>query len=205
MTHLAFVDTETTGLLLHHDIWEIATILRSPDARDGEYRWLLPVDVSAADPIGLEISGFHKRHPQGDEYEGDEKTTPIAPAMAAVANVLANRHLIGAVVSFDEKRLERLALSVHVTPQWHYHLGDVENLAAGFLAREALRMMASTDPTEHEIGEDLRRVAEPPWDSEELSRAVGIDPDLFDRHTAMGDARWARAIWDAVYYRSPIW
>ena len=37
-----------------------------------------------------------------------------------------------------------------------------------------------------------------PWDSDEISRVVGVDPDDFDRHTALGDARWARAIYDAI-------
>jgi hypothetical protein len=27
---------------------------------------------------------------------------------------------------------------------------------------------------------------------------MGVDPALFDRHTAMGGARWAKAIYDAV-------
>jgi hypothetical protein len=38
----------------------------------------------------------------------------------------------------------------------------------------------------------------PPWDSEALSRALGVDPDTFARHTAMGDVRWAMAIHDQV-------
>lgn len=38
----------------------------------------------------------------------------------------------------------------------------------------------------------------PPWDSNDLSRAVGVDPDLFKRHTAMGDALWAAAIYERV-------
>jgi hypothetical protein len=53
-------------------------------------------------------------------------------------------------------------------------------------------------------GELLDRVSEwntiaaPPWDSEVLSRAVGVDPNAYERHTALGDARWARDIYDAV-------
>ncbi len=38
----------------------------------------------------------------------------------------------------------------------------------------------------------------PPWDSNKLSLAVGVDPDDFDRHTALGDARWAKAIYERV-------
>ena len=29
----------------------------------------------------------------------------------------------------------------------------------------------------------------------------GVDPDDFDRHTALGDARWAKAIYEAVMGR----
>jgi hypothetical protein len=55
-------------------------------------------------------------------------------------------------------------------------------MAAGFLARER-----STD------------LAAPPWRSEELSRAVGVDPpEAAERHTALGDARWAMRLYDVV-------
>lgn len=40
--------------------------------------------------------------------------------------------------------------------------------------------------------------ARPPWKSDALSRAVGVDPEQFDRHTALGDAYWAKAIYEAV-------
>lgn len=39
-----------------------------------------------------------------------------------------------------------------------------------------------------------------PWDSDNLSRMVGVDPDRFDRHTAMGDALWTQAIYDRIVY-----
>jgi hypothetical protein len=65
---LVFLDAETTGLQLHRGRrpWEIAISRR---ARDGQSRLLLCVDIddldlSYADPIGLKVSGFHKRHPQ---------------------------------------------------------------------------------------------------------------------------------------------
>ena len=37
-----------------------------------------------------------------------------------------------------------------------------------------------------------------PWKSDDLSAALGIKVSDEDRHTALGDARWARAIYDAV-------
>jgi hypothetical protein len=62
---------------------------------------------------------------------------------------------------------------------WHYHLIDVENLVAGYLAARG-------------------ELIPPPWKSDQLSAAVGVDPNDFGRHTAMGDVLWTRAQWDAV-------
>ena len=40
---------------------------------------------------------------------------------------------------------------------------------------------------------------EPPWSSERLSNALGVElPNEADRHTALGDARWAARIFDRV-------
>jgi|ERR1035437_3578253 DNA polymerase III epsilon subunit-like protein len=90
------------------------------------------------------------------------------------ARLTHGAHLVGAVISFDEERLRRLLRRHHACPTWHYHLVDTEALVAG----------------QYSI--------QPPWDSNALSRLVGVDPDDFDRHTALGDAAWARALFDAV-------
>lgn len=38
-----------------------------------------------------------------------------------------------------------------------------------------------------------------PWKSEDLSRRVGVEPPGEDeRHTALGDARWAERIYNAI-------
>jgi hypothetical protein len=88
---------------------------------------------------------------------------------------------------------------------WHYHVIDVEALAAGYLA--AIRQDAAelgyhdrpdTPQYEHEGNLEIARL---PWKSDSLSRAVGVEPDDFDRHTALGDARWAKAIYEAVMGR----
>jgi hypothetical protein len=44
---------------------------------------------------------------------------------------------------------------------------------------------------------DWSRLA-PPWNSNDLSRGLGIDPDAYERHTALGDARWVRDQYDAM-------
>jgi hypothetical protein len=93
------------------------------------------------------------------------------------------RHLVGAVVSFDEERLRKLLRANGACPEWHYHLIDVEALAVGWIAgadQEAARLAL-------------------PWKSDDLSRAIGVEPPSDEeRHTALGDARWAKAIYEKI-------
>jgi hypothetical protein len=196
MSGLVFIDTETAGLDPdRHSIWEVALI--TPD--DREHVWQFPVDEMAADPFALNIGRYwDRRWPVGIQEVSDldaiyEAHSPksrrrnfpdqgraIKPGRnwcEHFRDLTAGLHLAGAVVSFDEERLRKLLHQHGVLHRWHYHLVDVEALAAGKLG------------------------VEPPWDSEELSRAVGVDPDGFARHTALGDARWARTIYDAVMGR----
>ena len=185
MTKLAFCDTETTGLDPDlHEIYEVGLIVREENGEEHEHHWWLPVDLGMADARALAVGRFHERYPGPKElirrFEfGDEFSALTRGA-----------HLVGAVISFDEERLRRLLRSNGACPEWHYHLVDVEALAAGSLAG-----------MNSELGDLLASSPDmftPPWDSEALSRAVGVDPDQFDRHTALGDARWAMAIYDAV-------
>jgi len=182
---LAFVDTETTGLDPDlHEIWEVGLILRDTNGIDGEHTWQLPVDLGRADPIALNIGQFHERR---------EEPMPFVRDFARVfADLTRGAHLVGAVISFDEERLRRLLRANGECPMWHYHLVDVEALAAGYLA---CRYRGLSPDGPHD---DRHALARPPWDSNRLSLAVGVNPEQFDRHTALGDARWARAIYDAV-------
>ena len=95
---------------------------------------------------------------------------------------------MGAVPNFDTERLALLLRAHGFEPPWHYHLIDVENLAVGYLAGRG------DNPAPDAIGRHVSL----PWDSNALSLAVGVDPDRFARHTAMGDVLWARAIYDTV-------
>lgn len=201
---LAFVDLETTGLDPdRHEIWEIGLILRL-DGADMEYAWQLPVDLSRADPMGLRVGRFYERRrkiggmaPVASlhrvKYPTDEQFAkagplPVSDTAETIANLLDGCHLVGAVPSFDAAFLGPWLRSHGQAATWHYHLVDVEALAAGWLA-------AGHDLA---FGPPVRDKCQPPWNSNELSAAVGVDPEQFDRHTALGDARWARAIYDAV-------
>lgn len=176
---LVFIDTETTSLdPFHGEIWEVGAITRSPDGRESEHRVLLDVSLDYADPMSLQIGGFHDRHPAGNNYNrpssGPETLLSLEAFAVWIVRLTHGAHLVGAVPSFDEERMRLACVRSEVVPSWHYHLVDVEALVAG------------------------RGPFPPPWNSGELSKAVGVDPAEFDRHTALGDARWAMAIYDAV-------
>ena len=160
--------------------------LITPDGE--EYRWLLPVSMAKADPIGLGIGRFHQRHPSGNNPSdvSDDNLTNSGRFITEFLQLTDGQHLAGAVVSFDEERLRRMAWDHGFQPSWHYHLIDVEALAAGWLARR------------RDVADAYGDVFRLPWDSGELSRAVGVNPEDFDRHTALGDCRWAKAIYEAV-------
>lgn len=191
MTKLAFIDTETTGLDPdRHGIWEVALIIG-----EREHVWQFPIHETAADPFALKLNGYWDRHWSTDNisvrpldalYEAhttqkSRNTSGWGRAMYPgddwcryFQSLTADHHLVGAVPSFDEERLRKLLLSEGVLPRWHYHLVDVEALVAGKLG------------------------IEPPWDSNELSRAVDVEPENFHRHEALADARWAKALYEAV-------
>lgn len=203
-TTLCFIDTETTGLDPdHHEIWEVALIKRYGEGpRIGEedsYVWQLPVDLAEADPIALNIGRFHdRRWPQAypdqpaesaDEgLSGERVVHPDNMWLWAKEFVALTRgaHLVGNVVSFDAERLWKLLRKHGQCPMWHYHLIDVEALVAGF-------MQGRADPDGMRSGDAM-----PPWDSDRLAAAVGVKISDEDRHTALGDARWARDLYDAV-------
>jgi hypothetical protein len=190
MTKLAFVDTETTGLHPdYHQIWEVALLLEDQGTTT-EHVWQLPVDLGRADPMALGIGRFHERRTVAEALS--------APSTFAreFSHLTAGAHLVGAVISFDEERLRRLLRREHQCPTWHYHLVDVEALAAGRVAADAY--VESAVIVDLADGSTVRVDGRPPWKSDHLSRAIGVDPDDFDRHSALGDARWARAIYQAV-------
>lgn len=182
---VCFVDTETLGLDADvQPIWELAII--RPDGTEHVYQVkVIPRLIDLAHPKALEISGFTERY---------NPAKAIEPAHAAllVSSLLDGCHLAGAVVSFDEERLRRLCWAHGQPVTWHYHLIDVEALAVGYLnGREA----EGSD----EKGFRREQVMPPPWDSTELSKAVGVDPADFEpKHTALADARWAKAVYEAV-------
>lgn len=177
---VAFVDTETLGLDADHQpIWEVGLILPSGQ----EHSWVIERtqrELALAHPIALEMMG--DRYTEAVAADTTVTEVEFLHDFCAFTDRL---HLAGAIVSFDEERLRRMAWRSGVEIGWHYHLVDVEALAIGFLARKEMEAYAY----------DLT----PPWKSEDLSRWVGVDPDDFaPKHSALADARWAKAVYEAV-------
>jgi DNA polymerase III epsilon subunit-like protein len=175
---LVFLDTETTGLSLDDDIWEFACILRDDMGNDTEVNFFIEHDASKMefqpDPF---YSDYMKRWPMAVAQDLVYTQEDAANKIRALT---LGATIVGAVPNFDTERLGILLRRFKVQPGWHYHLVDVENLAAGWLA-------AATG-----------MLKPPPWNSDDLSMCVGVNPEDFDRHTALGDCRWVRAQYDAV-------
>lgn len=193
MTALLFLDTETTGLHPDRDeIWEIAAVLV-----DGRTEAEFHVYVEHSADLCRELpESFRLDH--AARYPIDCMTGVVKDPNQPLLNLRSRAGaaddlvdfiggtrplLVGAVPSFDQQRLGRLIRATqgpHAREPWHYHLQDVETLIVGYLRGAGHEIPAA------------------PYDSNALSRAVGVDPDRFERHTAMGDVRWAMALWDAV-------
>jgi len=82
---------------------------------------------------------------------------------------------VGAVPSFDEESCEALLHRAGRFPRWDYHLVDVETAAAALAG------------------------ISPPWKNDVVNLAYNIQVAPEDRHTALGDARACRDLYDAVF------
>lgn len=181
MTKLVFLDTETTSLRSDRRAWEIGLIRReqvSGGTQDAEFQaFITPedLDLGNADLMSLKIGKFFDRHPRATGIQADrERLRSERDVLADVEALTRGATIVGAVPNFDTEVLGARMRANGICPSWHYHLVDVETLAAG-----ALKMA-------------------PPWDFDKLLGEFGLTYDEADRHTALGDARMVRDLYDAV-------
>jgi hypothetical protein len=179
---LAWVDCETSGLDYRagHRPWEVAVIVRHPDGGVTEHVWQVRPDLGSADRVALAKSRYWERCVLDDGWEAaiiDDAAVLKATARCVVDDirqVLEGVTLVAANPAFDAGMLTALFHDHGLAPSWHYRLGCVENMVAGAL-----------------------HLAVPPGlkDAADLM-GVRYDPD--ELHTALGDARLARDVYDAV-------
>lgn len=174
---VVFLDTETTGLDPDiEEIFEIAVVKWTPTGWTNYVAHLEPDPgvLARMHPKALEVNRYFERTSSNWLWHHP-------PAVAAeLTQLLDGVHIAGAVPDFDARFLTAFFKKLRLPrPNWHYHLIDVEVLATGFLAAKG-------------------QFVDIPYDSEQLSRLLGIDPDAgYDRHTALSDARWAKAMFEA--------
>lgn len=178
---LVFLDTETTGLHPGRQPWEIAIIRRTGE---GQRQLHLCVDVQdldleTADPAGLEISGFHKRHPQVRMRPLQfPRVFRAAEAVSLVEEWTAGATIVGVIPRFDTECLTQMFVNHGVRPAWNPEPVDV-------VATTASRLRA--------------RGLTPDADYANLSLQFGVKtPTAGQRHTALGDARWAMRWYDKL-------
>lgn len=186
---LAATDVESTGLdPFFHDPWEVAVVLRV-DGRDTEHVFRIEPDLTNAEADALRINRYHERTGAPDWVWDDRET-----AARQLHQLLDGAVLIGSNPAFDAEMLTNLLGRYFATPRpWHYRTVDIATLAAGY--RYGWRDSGAYGG-DYAFSRDLPSL---PFSSRNLSRAVGVEPPGDGvAHTALGDARWAMSVFDAV-------
>jgi len=167
---IVIVDTETLGLDPDAPIWEFAAMRFAPG---------LPVQSAQ---FFIEHDGGPWYEDMTIEFLNDyrDRYLPLASldegkAVEEIYFITNGAVLVGCNPGFDTERLAKLMRRNGIEPAWHYHPLDSASMAIGYLAGQM-------------------RLFPPPWKSNTLSAAVGVDPERFARHTAMGDVQWTQAL-----------
>lgn len=217
---LAFLDTETTGLNIDlHEMWELAFILREDGApRDSDQEHFFqfrPTDLRGADPASLRISGLYERieplllleHGSSTAYGNADVARSLEVgvdqqesawtfiehrrAAAEICQILNGAVIVGAVPAFDVDHnggfLTKYIVNHGFAPSWHYHARDIESMLLGHLIggqhRAEFPALATVEDGYEEL---VSRVADGLWSQH-------------PHHTALGDARLVRDLWDRMH------
>lgn len=177
---LCFIDCETLGLDIEAPIWEVAAIrLRADGTRDEYQCQILHHSGNWLDTLPAQFA---------DDYRARfdiQAAIPGRQAAREIRDFTDGAIIAGSNPSFDMERLALLMQQyVGLTPGWHYHPLDIPSMVVGVEAILAMQCGA-------EFTELL-------WHSSRLGSRVGVNPDSFARHTAMGDVLWTLAQWNAM-------
>lgn len=179
MTRTVFIDSETSSLRPDRQIWDLAIIVRDEDGEDHEKQWFFDVSLEEADPFSLDIGHYWERHPNPHRsvhpliVASKHRLDDYYRVLTELSQDLHKALVVGAVPWFDMETLSRDMREYGLMPSWRYHLADIEAMAAGKLGWA------------------------PPWDFDKVLAEFELAQGE-DRHTALGDARLVRTLYDRV-------
>lgn len=184
MSTLIWADVETTGTEpARHHAWDIALIVRDTMLSDAEHQWFIKPDLSTADRIALQVGGYYKRtaglkaagsREKSPKWSDPVKTVPL------IASLLDGAVLIGQNPWFDASFLSALLKRHGHVLTCDYHYQNLGSLVTGWLLGRGEPVPSS------------RKL-------DDLAKAAGLDLDGYERHTALGDCRLGRDLWDLIH------
>ncbi len=211
---LCFVDVETCRLnaSLGSALWECAVIVREDGAAyDTEFLWQVRPDLKAADAMALRIGGYYERCRVADRAVGSGmvlagpklakgKAQPRQAHLIAgdVARLLDGALIVGANPWFDAGHIDVFLREHNHALAADYHMRDIGSVVAGYISgeRTAVRNAKFAGAYPADTAEPELLTATKLTD---VAVAMGFDPASYKAHTAMGDARLVRDIWNSVF------
>lgn len=178
------IDTETTGLKEHHKPWELAAKAVNPETLEtiNDYHTFINLTIDDYQNIDLPPSFKTDLDKRYTKPVASENTSPLLRFSIWLRQLDREdqpneRHIFGVNPTFDIQQLKKVDNLFE--SRVHYRSWDITTLAAAHL--------------------NLK----PPVRSETVSKALGVDPENFERHTAMGDVDWGIAQLKAIYGGQP--
>lgn len=212
MVALAFCDVETVRLGTEHGpaLWECAIILRD-NSGDTTYLWQVRPNLEHAEARALQTGGYYERCRVADKPAGSgvvlagpklpkgRYATRQARLIATdMAKLLDGVLIVGANPWFDAGHIGAFLREHEQALAADYHLRDIGSVADGYIAGYNM-----ANGNLRFCGHDVPPPMEGPKSGKlsDVAAAMGFSPADWDPHTALGDARLARALWDAVHGR----
>jgi len=224
---IVFADLEaTTADPLTAKTWEIALIVRSPhrfvhpdgpdtvEMKDDEHEWLVdPGPLDGADRQSLRVTGFYERtgHLKPHLHDGVYESKPFErwanPHRAArdIAKLTDRAILVANNPTYDGPVLDRFLREYGQIGTWDYRHRDLGSMFDGWMAGWRICHEAAAEViTETGARTDLDSWLgwKPEWAQpgiKNIACALGIDPDDYEAHAALEDARLLRDCWDAMF------
>lgn len=151
---LVFLDTEATGLLEHHQIWEIAWAVN----KGSVFSAIVPHTVVGADEFALEIGNYYERRANLMELWNPEAEEVLYHELQGATIVASNP-------TFDAEKFQK---RWGVRDLWHHRMIDLESYALGRLwkddqmrgqyqiAEELIRLGYDVPLPDHSAGNDVK-------------------------------------------------